>query len=151
MCEPLLLSQLLMNVMRQLDAQYVVHLLLIDVNTNQQRNLSGETALVEDGSPAWSADGAWIVFRRKELTGPTATLGKQLWLMRGDGSQARALTADPAFDHGQPTWSPDGRYLLFHKLPLKGPDITLSIWVIDTQIGEQWEVARPGQRPVWLP
>jgi TolB protein len=144
-------SQLLINVLRQLGENYVVHLLLVDVDTNAQQNLSGEDALVEDGSPAWSPDGEWIAFRRKELSGPTATLGKQLWLMRGDGSEARALTADAGFDHGQPAWSPDGRYLLFHKLPLKGPDITLSVWIIDTQSGEQWEIARPGQRPVWLP
>jgi TolB protein len=144
-------SQLLINVMRQLGEQYVVHLLLIDANTNEQRNLSGDDARVEDGSPAWSPDGRWIAFRRKELAGPASTLGKQLWLIRGDGSEARALTSDPAFDHGQPVWSPDGRYLLFHKLPLKGPNITLSVWVIDTQSGEQWEVARPGQRPVWMP
>jgi TolB protein len=144
-------SQLLINVLRQLEEHYVVHLLLIDVNTNEQRNLSGEEALVEDGSPAWSPDGNQIAFRRKELTGPTATLGKQLWLMRGDGSEARALTADPEFDHGQPQWSPDGRYLLFHKLPLKGPDITLSVWVLALESGEQWEIVRPGQRPLWLP
>jgi Tol biopolymer transport system component len=144
-------SQLLINVMRQLGETYVIHLLLIDANSNQQRNLSGEESMVEDGSPAWSPDGDWVAFRRKELEGPGATLGKQLWLMRGDGSEVRALTADPAFDHGQPVWSPDGRYLLFHKLPLKGPEIILSVWVIDTQTGELWEVARPGQRPVWMP
>ncbi len=144
-------SQLLINVLRQLDEHYVVHLLLIDVNTNEQRNLSGEEALVEDGSPAWSPDGSWIAFRRKELEGPTATLGKQLWLMRGDGSEARALTADPSFDHGQPQWSPDGRHLLFHKLPLRGPDIVLSVWLLTVESGEQWEIARPGQRPLWLP
>jgi TolB protein len=144
-------SQLLINVLRQLGDQYVVHLLLIDVSDNSQRNLSGEEMLVEDGSPAWSPDGEWIAFRRKELSGPTATLGKQLWLMRADGSEARALTADPAFDYGQPAWSPDGRYLLFHQLPLKGPDITLSVWVMEVASGNLWEVARPGQRPVWMP
>lgn len=144
-------SQLLINVLRQLDERYVVHLLTIDVNTNEQRNLSGEEALVEDGSPAWSPDGNWIAFRRKELEGPTATLGKQLWVMRGDGSEARALTAEPEFDHGQPAWSPDGSYLLFHKLPLRGPDIVLSVWVLDVARGEQWEIVRPGQRPLWLP
>jgi len=144
-------SEVLINVMRQLGEQYVVHLLLINVTDNSQRNLSGEEALVEDGSPAWSPDGAQLAFRRKELTGPTATLGKQIWLMRTDGGNARALTADPGFDHGQPVWSPDGRYLLFHQLPLKGPDITLAVWAADTHTGATWEIIRPGQRPVWVP
>jgi TolB protein len=144
-------SQLLMNVMRQLGDIYVVHLLLIDVANNEQRNLSGEEALVEDGSPAWSPDGAWIAFRRKELDGPNATLGKQIWIMRGDGSGSRALTSDPAFDHGQPAWSPDGRYLLFHKLPLKGPEITLSVWALDVETDATWQVVSPGQRPGWVP
>ncbi len=144
-------AQVLINLLRQVEEQYVVHLLLIDATDQAQWNLSGEFSLVEDGSPAWSPDGTQIAFRRKELSGPGSTLGKQLWLMDHDGSDASALTADPAYDHGQPTWSPDGRYLLFHKLPLKGPNITLSAWVLDTETDQTWQIASPAQRPVWLP
>lgn len=144
-------DQLLMNVQRQVGEQTVVHLLLINPVTNEQRLLSGEMQLVEDGSAAWSPDGEWIAFGRKELTGPTATPGRQLWLMRSDGSHAQALTHEPAVDFSQPAWSPDGRFLLLHQLPLKGPQIVLSVWVLEVASGKQWEVARPGQRPFWLP
>jgi Tol biopolymer transport system component len=71
--------------------------------------------------------------------------------MAADGGDAQPLTADAAFDFGSTSWSPDGRYLLFHRLPLKGPDITLSVWVMEFATGQMWEVARPGQRPQWLP
>lgn len=144
-------NQFVFSIMQQVGEQFVSHLLLTDPATNAQQNLSGAENLVEDGSSAWSPDGAWLAFRRKELQGPRATLGKQLWRMRPDGTDAQPLTSDPAFDHGQPAWSPDGRYLLFHKLPLKGPDITLSVWLLNVETGEAWEVARPGQRPIWVP
>lgn len=144
-------NRLLMNVMRQVGEQHVVHLLTIDPQTNEQWLLSGEENLVEDGAALWSPDGERIAFGRKVLTGDQATLGRQLWLMWPDGSAARPLTNDPGVDHSQAVWSPDGRYLLFHKLPLKGPEIVLSIWVLKVSSGQQWEVARPGQRPQWLP
>lgn len=139
------------SVLSQRDTQYVSHLIMVDPVAETTQNLSGEAAIVEDNSPVWSPDGTWLALRRKELSGSGATPGKQIWHMRSDGSEATPLTSDPAFDHGQPQWSPDGRYLLFHKLPLKGPEITLSVWIVDVETGKTWEVARPGQRPLWLP
>ncbi len=131
--------------------RYLTHIHVVEPLTGREINLSGEERLVEDNAPSWSPDGEWLAFRRKELTGDAATPGKQLWRMRGDGSMATALTNDPGVDHSQPSWSPDGRYLLFHKLPLKGPEITLSVWVLDLETGEEQQLANPGQRPQWLP
>jgi len=144
-------NEVLISVAQQLGERYVSHLWLIDPVDQTQVNLSGTDSLVEDGAPAWSPDGMWLAFRRKEFTGPTATPGKQIWLMRADGSEATALTADAAFDFGSPLWSPDGRYLLFHKLPLRGPDITISAWVLEIASHRTWQVANPGQRPQWMP
>jgi WD40 repeat protein len=130
---------------------FEVHLILVDPLTETRQDLSTYEQPVEDNSPAFSPDGEWIAFRRKELAGPRASLGKQLWRMRADGSDAQPLTQEPDFDHGPAAWSPDGRYLLYHRFPLRGPDITISIWILDVESGQTWEVARPGQRPQWVP
>lgn len=131
--------------------QFLTHLLAVDPLGAQERNLSGEQSLVEDNSPAFSPDGEWIAFLRKELTGARASLGKQLWLMRADGSEAHPLTVAPEFDHGSPAWSPDGRLLAYQRFPLKGPNIVVSVWMVDVATGEQWQLATAGQRPQWQP
>ncbi len=130
---------------------FLTHLLAVDPLGKQERNLSGEKSLVEDNSPAFSPDGEWIAFLRKELTGERASPGKQLWLMRADGSEAHPITVAPEFDHGNPVWSPDGRLLAYQRFPLKGPNIVVSVWMIDVVTGEQWQLASSGQRPQWQP
>ena len=144
-------TRFVMNEQRMIGERSAIHLILVDPISDTRVNLSGEAALVEDGAAVWSPDGEWIAFRRNITDGPDATLTKQLWLMRSDGSQARPLTNDPAIDHGPPVWSPDGKTLLFHKFPLKGPDIVISVWLMDVASGEQRQIATPGQRPQWLP
>ncbi len=142
---------LLMAETAEKDSQQVSHLFLIDPVQQRKVNLSGEQSLVQDNAPAWSPDGQWIAFLRNELTGAHKSLSKQLWLMRSDGTQARPLTFDPAVDHSPPVWSPDGRYLLYHQLPLKGPTIIMSVWVMDPASGQHWQVVDNGQRPLWVP
>ncbi len=143
--------ELVMSEMAQVGDLYEVQLYAVDPVAERRTRLSVHEYPVEDNSPAWSPDGEWLAFRRKELEGPRTSLGKQLWLMRADGSEARPLTQAPDFDYGPPVWSPDGRYLLYHRFPLKGPDVTISVWVMEVATQQEWEVARPGQRPQWVP
>ena len=72
----------------QTSENWATHLVLVDVATGSQRNLSGEQVLVEDSSPIWSGDGEWLVFRRRIIEGAGKTLSKQLWRMKWDGSEA---------------------------------------------------------------
>jgi len=127
---------------------FLVHLLRADLESGQLTDLSGAEEPVEDGSPAWSPDGAWIAFNRKP---PRVAAGKQLGLMRPDGSELYFLTDDAKVHHGPPAWSPDGRYLLFQRYPLTEPDAQPGIWLLEVETGTMREVVTPGSLPAWLP
>ena len=136
---------------RQSGDEWMTHLIAIDVESGEQVELSGAgsatLALVHDSSAVPSADGAWLAFQRKELEGPGATRGSQIWRMRPDGTEATALTADPAYDHGPPVWSPDGRFLITRRFPLRGPDVVPSLWLIDVETGALRLLVEPGDFP----
>ncbi len=136
---------------RQSGDEWMTHLIAIDVESGEQVELSeagsSATALVHDSSAVPSADGAWIAFRRKELEGPEATRGSQIWRMRADGTEATPLTADPAYDHGPPVWSPDGRYLITRRFPLRGPEVVPSLWLLEVETGELRLLVEPGDFP----
>ena len=131
--------------------EWMTHLIAIDVESGEQVDLSGVGNLVHDSSAVPSADGAWIAFKRKEVEGPGATRGSQIWRMRPDGTQATALTADPAFDHGPPVWSADGRLLITRRFPLRGPDVVPSLWLIDLETGALRHLLEPGDFPAFAP
>lgn len=144
-------SQILLTVQSQVSDTWVTHLVLIDTSNGEQQNLSGEANLVEDSSAVWTPDGEQIIFRRRIIEGAGRTLSKQLWQMKADGSAAQPLTNEPDFEHGFVSMAPAGNYVVFHKFPLKGPNVVLSVWALNLETGQQTEIAQPGQRPQWLP
>jgi Tol biopolymer transport system component len=57
------------------------------------------------GSPEFSADGTRIVF----------AIDGQVWVMNADGSAQHQLTRQPGLVNQQPSWSPDGRKIVFSR------------------------------------
>lgn len=127
---------------------FSVHLLKAVPQSGQLADISGEAQPVEDSAPTWSPDGKWIAFTRKSAG---ASMGKQIWLMRTDGSEARYLTAEPDIHHGPPVWSPDGRYLAFQHFNLKELGGHPSIWLLEIETGQTQELVTAATRPMWLP
>jgi len=122
------------------------HLFDFDVASGESVSISGDLK-VEDSVPAWSPNGDWIAFGRRF---PGTSAGRQLWLMRPDGSEAYALTSDFDFTYGLPLWSPDGRYLLFQRFPIDKPDGEPGIWLFDIENGQESELVAVGMQPAWL-
>lgn len=137
--------------------KFFSHLLRVTIATNATENLSGE-GVVEDASPVYSPDGAWLAFARKGLDPEQWTPGRQLWLMRADGSDARPLTNEPLYHHSAFVWNPDGRRLVYMRNNAVTPGLPAEIWTInvaDPLQGADGTGARKlvsgGYLPQWMP
>ncbi len=128
------------------DYEAAVHLFAADGVGSELQNISGSLK-VEDSVPAWSSDEEWIAFGRRF---PGTDSARQLWLMRPDGSESRALTSDHSINYGPPRWSPDGRFLLFQRVVTDDPGADPAIWLLDLETGEERELVARGMQPAWL-
>ncbi|MBK7896964.1 MAG: PD40 domain-containing protein [Anaerolineaceae bacterium] len=132
------------------DFATAVSLYLSTINattTDTTFRLLSEDGVFNDGNAAWSPDGEWIAFGRR-LAGTNT--GRQLWLMRPDGSEARPLTEDISLHFGPPSWSPDGRFLLFQQFNSNTPDQPPTIWLLEIASGTFTQITNHGLLPTFL-
>ncbi len=96
------------------------------------------------GTPVWSPRGDLIAFT-KRLRGRF-----QIGVMRPDGSGERILTE--GFHNEGPTWSPNGRVLLFFR-EMPGEDAGPQLFAVDVSGGNERRIATPqfGSDPSWSP
>jgi len=130
--------------------KFFSHLLRVTIATNDMTNLSGE-GFVEDASPVYAHSGAWLAFGRRGLAADQWTPGRQLWLMRPDGSEAHALTAEPFFNHSGFQWSPDSAWIAYMRFNAADPISPAEIWVIKTDGTDARQISVGGFLPQWLP
>lgn len=120
-------------------------LFLADVYSQARRPLTTDPS-VDDGTPAWSPDGQWVLFGRKPARTNT---GRQLVLVRPDGSGLRTLTDDLTIHHGVPSWSADGRYILFQRVNVFDLSARPEIWLLSLEDGQMRRLTT-GIQPAWL-
>lgn len=130
------------------DESFSQHLLSIDLATAEITNISDVEMVTNDSLPVFSPDGEWIVFGRKK---PQAPMGRQLWLMRPDGSEASSLTENADMHYNNPAWSANGEQIVMQGYLWTEPESLPGLWVVDVETGEHMAVASPGIQPAWLP
>jgi Tol biopolymer transport system component len=133
------------------------HLLKVHIATNQTQRLSAEE-MVDEGSPVFSPSGEWLVGGRRSLEPKSWTPGRQIWLMRADGSDAQPLTDEPLHNHSAFVWGPDGQTLIYMRFNTADLGEPTAIWVMDlveagqglSGVGAR-KLAVGGYLPEWLP
>ncbi|HHH81698.1 MAG TPA: hypothetical protein ENL35_01765 [Chloroflexi bacterium] len=128
------------------------HLYRVEIEDGRTSDISpGEERLVEDASPVFSPDGSWIAFTRKYLDPGRWTPGRQIWIMRADGSEARSLTEDPDALYSALVWSPDGKRLGFMRRNLATAGAQPEIGWLQVGSGDRQRLAQDGFLPAWIP
>jgi hypothetical protein len=128
------------------------HLFRQSIDFGLREDLSGvEFILVEDTSPVFSPDGKWIAYSRKFLDEDLWTPGRQVWIMRTDGSDAIQLTDSPNFNHSSLTWNPDGTALTFVLVNQGDFALGPEIWIYEFETDKSKLLSRGGLFPQWIP
>ena len=90
----------------------------VDANSNAFRQVTHcHSDCWSDSEPAWAANGSRIAFGR--ATGPRSAPGPSrvaIAVAHADGSHVREISRPPhGFEDHYPTWSPDGRTIVFQR------------------------------------
>ncbi|MGF6762403.1 Tol biopolymer transport system component [Paraburkholderia sp. GAS33] len=110
-----------------------VNIWTLNIATGALKNVTG--ALKFDPSkphsyfrPSWSPDGKWLAlssdtgsdWRGHNLpVGWERTQESSIYLIKPDGSDWKKIASNPGFDEGSPSWSPDGKHVVFYETPVE--------------------------------
>jgi Tol biopolymer transport system component len=106
---------------------------------------------VEDAEAVYSLDGGSIAFARKFLDAAHWSLGRQLWIMRSDGSNAHPITDEADFNHYDLAWSRDGLKLAYVRFDESKPANQPELWMINVDGSNALQLVIGGYSPVWIP
>ena len=126
------------------------HLLRFRIQTGTPEDISGADD-VEDVDAVYSPGGGAIAFARKYLDSERWSLGRQIWMMKPDGSNPRPITNEADYNHYDIAWSLDGlvlAYVRFNQAKLSDPP---ELWMIGADGGNPVQLVIGGYSPLWIP
>jgi Tol biopolymer transport system component len=126
------------------------HLMQYNPVNNQPQDISNSPD-VEDAEAVYSPDGTSIAFARKFLDAARWTLGRQLWLMNSDGSNAHPITDEADYNHYDLAWSRDGKRLAYVRFDESKPADPPELWMIDVDGSNALQLVIGGYSPIWIP
>jgi Tol biopolymer transport system component/serine/threonine protein kinase len=96
-------------------------------------------------SPAWSRDGSMIAFQsnaHNDVGSAGALPPSTIWVIPSQGGAARQITQQgtPPGGHGDPSWSPDGKRIVFSADDYSSS----SIWSVSVEGGELKKIVSEG-------
>jgi Tol biopolymer transport system component len=94
--------------------------------------------------PHWSPDGKCIAFM-----GQAPNQLSRIFIINASGGQPQAVKTDDSLDEGVPSWSSDGRYLVYGELRQRHSDNEMLIRLLDLKTGK--EDFLPGSKAKWTP
>jgi nickel/cobalt transporter (NicO) family protein len=127
------------------DRLFITQLFVYDLSSGIEAKINPDLNY-ENLSAAWSPDGEWIAVVRRELSVP---LGNQIWVMRADGSEPRALTSASGLLHNNLTWSRDGKYLLYDVFSPNSSSLESNVQMIDVETGIITDLGIIGYKAEW--
>jgi dipeptidyl aminopeptidase/acylaminoacyl peptidase len=103
------------------------HLWLFDLDTRTAEALT--SGLFDEQAPAWSPDGRSIAFVSNRTSDPDRNNDSNIYVIEAKaGAQSRQLTTYKGNDGGQPSWSPDGKWIAY----LQGDETKYSAYSMNT-------------------
>ena len=98
-----------------------------------------------EGMASLSPDGNFVVFIWR---GVDPNEPNDLWVKAVDGDELTRLTNTPQFHEAMPSWSPDGRQIVFYR---QEGIINRGVFLVSPFGGSERKIADRGRSPAWTP
>lgn len=116
----------------------------MDLKTNEKVELA-----LRAGQPSFNPDGTKIVYIHKT---ESENANMDVWIMNTDGSDKRKLVSNQGYDAYLPSWSPDGKRIVYMNMDKSEKEWeNMSIWIINADGTNNFELASNAEFPKWSP